>query len=188
MNVAILSSSSDKIDNYYLSIARSISNYLADYGCNLVFGACSTSMMGICYDEFKRKTRKIYSLTTKKYESDLENLDSTFSLVCDTTFDLKKSMYELADCVVVLPGGTGTDSEFLSFIEEARSNDNKKDIILYNEGGYFNSLLDIFKQKIDNGFNNESLFDYFKVCNNRFELEDAIMNINLNERMKKYEK
>ena len=49
MNVLILSSSREEIDPYYKSIARSISSFLAKSECDLVFGAASSSMMGICY-------------------------------------------------------------------------------------------------------------------------------------------
>ena len=74
MNVLVLTSSRDEIDDYYKSIARSISRFLATNDCNLVFGGCSTSMMGICYQEFVKQGREIYSFTTSKYIDDLENL------------------------------------------------------------------------------------------------------------------
>ena len=61
MNVLILSSASVNIDPYYRSIARSIASYLAKRGFNLIFGASSTSMMGICYDAFLQENREIYS-------------------------------------------------------------------------------------------------------------------------------
>ena len=52
MDVLILSSASENVDNYYVSTARSISRFLANNKCNLIFGGCSTSMMGVCFEEF----------------------------------------------------------------------------------------------------------------------------------------
>ncbi len=74
MNVLILSSSREEIDDYYKSIARSVSSFLANNDCNLVFGGCSSSMMGICYEEFVKKNREIYSFTTPNYVDDLKYL------------------------------------------------------------------------------------------------------------------
>ena len=148
MNVLILSSSRDEINDYYKSISRSISNYLAANDCDLIFGGASTSMMGICYQEFKKFDRKIYAFTTPKYVNDLKNLDCSKKIICQTTFDLKKSMFENSDLIVCLPGGIGTISELLSYIEEERSNDMNIPIILYDENkGIKNVLIDVNKNK-----------------------------------------
>ena len=74
MEILILSSSKEVIDPYYTSVARSIAHYLARNGNDLIFGAASTSMMGICYDEFKKNDREISAYTTESYINDLENL------------------------------------------------------------------------------------------------------------------
>ena len=52
MEVMIISSSKEQIDDYYKSIAKSIASYLAMNNCDLIYGASSNSMMGICYNEF----------------------------------------------------------------------------------------------------------------------------------------
>ena len=113
MNVAILSSSSNNIDVYYNSVARSISHNLANNNFDLVFGGCSTSMMGICYQEFASKGRNIYSFTTEKYTGDIVNLPLARHYVRETTFDLKKSIFENYDLIIALAGGYGTLSEVL---------------------------------------------------------------------------
>lgn len=179
MNVGIICSSRKEIDPYYLSIARSISSYLAESGFNLVFGGCSESMMGICYDEFRRRGKNITAVTTTKYIDDLANLKDADPIVCETTFDLKKEIFENTDIIVALPGGIGTDSEILSFIEEVRSNDRKKHIEIYDEGNYgerfFEPLInEIIKEKIHNKFADESVLDYFKVSHNESEFKQHI--------------
>ena len=113
MNVLILSSASADIDPYYISIARSVSNYLATNEFNLVFGAASSSMMGACYESFINKNREVYAFTTNKYICDLENLKGAKAYIKETTFDMKKSMFENSNLIVLLPGGLGTLSEVL---------------------------------------------------------------------------
>ena len=142
MNVAILSSSSKEIDNYYLSIARSVAGSLADTNFDLVFGGCSTSMMGVCYQEFASKGRNIYSFTTEKYANDIIELPLAKHYIRETTFDLKKSIFENSDLIVALAGGIGTLSEVLAFVEENRSNDKNVPIIIYDENNYYKFLLE----------------------------------------------
>ena len=189
MDVLILSSASEKIDNYYLSVSKSISSYLADYGCNLVYGASSTSMMGTCYEEFKKKNREIYAFTTHKYKDDLVNLEGAKKFVREDTFMMKKSMYENCDLVVVLPGGGGTLSEFTSYIEENRSNDKDIPIIVYNEGGFFNTLFMFLNEIYEKQFAGDDFISGFKVANNKYEFESAFQDVLYNkERGKSYGK
>lgn len=172
MNVLILSSSRDEIDPYYKSIARSVSNFLAINECDLVFGACSNSMMGICYEEFAKQNRNIYSFTTKKYIDDLNNLEKSKHYIRETTFDLKKDMFLNSDLIVCLPGGVGTISELLTYIEEKRSNDSDVPIIVYDENHFYDKTIEVLKELIKEGFALNNIFDMFKIVKNKNEFMD----------------
>lgn len=180
MNVLILSSSREDIDPYYKSIAKSIADFLADNGCNLVFGGASYSMMGICYDSFVKRNKKVYAYTTEKYISDLENLKHSINYVCDNTFDMKKRMFEKSDLVVCLPGGPGTLSEILTYIEEKRSNDKDNPIIIYDESGYYNKLGEIFNEFIENKFADDSIYEIFKVAHNKDDFKSCFLEAEYN--------
>lgn len=129
MKVLIISSSRPAIDPYYLSIARHIAKFLASNECDLILGGASLSMMGICYQEFIKNERNVYAYTTPRYIEDLKNLPQAEHIIEDTTFDLKKNMFLNSDLVVCLPGGTGTFSELLAYIEEKRSNNNNTPLL-----------------------------------------------------------
>ena len=177
MNVLILTSSRDEIDDYYKSIARSISRFLATNDCNLVFGGCSTSMMGICYQEFVKQGREIYSFTTSKYIDDLENLRKSKNFICDTTFELKRNMFLNSDFIVCLPGGVGTYSELLCYIEEKRSNDNDKPIIIYDENEFYTPVIKILKELVQEKFVDANIFDMFSIVRNKNDLENKFYEI-----------
>lgn len=174
MNVLILSSASNDIDPYYISIARSIANYLARDGHDLVFGGASSSMMGVCYEEFVKQGRNIYAFTTEKYTSDLKDLSNAKHYVRETTFDMKKDMFENSDFIVVLPGGIGTLSELLSYVEENRSNDQNIPIEVYDEDGYYNRLFDMLAVMNLNGFISAESLDLISVSRNKDEFIDHI--------------
>lgn len=174
MNVMILSSSKEKINDYYKVIARSVSSYLAGCDFDLVFGASSSSMMGICYDEFVKQGRNVYAFTTEKYADDLANLNLAKKFVRETTLDMKKSMFENSDVIVALPGGLGTLSEILSFMEENRSNDKDVPIVLYDEDGYYQKLFELLDNMKLLNFITEDINDYIKVTHNKDEFVEAI--------------
>ena len=171
MEILILSSSKEEIEPYYTSIARSIAHYLARYGNDLIFGAASTSMMGICYDEFKKNNREISAYTTEPYINDLENLDAAKHYICKTTFEMKQRMFDNADLIICLPGGPGTISELTSFIEEKRSNDKDVPIIIYDETNYFDYFYKMYDYFIENNFVSEDIKNMWELARNKEEFE-----------------
>ena len=165
MRVTISSSSNESIDDIYKVESLKLIEYLAQKGCDLNWGSGSISIMGLCYDGFSKYNRNIYGYTTKKYQDDIENLPNAKHTVYDDTFDLKKYIYNDADLIICLPGGTGTVSEFFAYLEESRSNDNPKDIILYNVNHQFDSTIALIDYLVSNKFNSSSIYNYFKVVN-----------------------
>ncbi|MBR5662157.1 MAG: LOG family protein [Bacilli bacterium] len=172
MRVTISSSSNDSIDDIYKKESYKLIEYLAQKGCDLNWGSGSISIMGLCYDGFSKFNRNIYGYTTKKYQDDIDNLPNAKHTVYDDTFDLKKYIYNDADLIICLPGGTGTVSEFFAYLEESRSNDNPKDIILYNVNHQFDSTIKLIDYLVENKFNSSSIYNYFKVINNLEEFDE----------------
>lgn len=176
MNVAILSSSSNKIDDKYKSIARGISNILASYEYDLVFGGSNNSMMGICYEEFEKKKRNICAFTTSKYTDQLKELKSAKYFIRDNTFDMKKGIFENSDLIVVLPGGIGTVSELFSYIEENRSGNNYVPIEIFDEDGYYKSFFLWIAKGVVDGVISDNIYNYFNVSHTTSEFKDHLYN------------
>jgi uncharacterized protein (TIGR00730 family) len=174
MRVTISSSSSEIIDDKYKESAIKACDYLAENGWDLNWGSGSISIMGICYDEFNKYNRKIYGYTSSKYVDDIENLPNATHKIFDTTFDLKKNIFTDADLVLLLPGGTGTISEFFAYLEEVRSNDVNKSLVLYNEDHHFDSTIALIDDLVKREFNRNNIYDYFKVVNSFDEFKKYI--------------
>lgn len=174
MRVTISSSSCDLIDEKYKESTRKVCSYLAQNNFDLNWGSGSTSLMGICYEVFLEYNRNIYGYTTPKYLPQLDDLSKASHQVYEDTFDLKKSLFNDADIIVVLPGGIGSISELFSYIEEIRSNDVDKKIIIYNEDNHFNVTLNLIDELIKKNFNNELIYSCFTVVNSFDEFKDKI--------------
>ena len=174
MRVTISSSSSEIIDDKYKESAIKVCDYLAENGWDLNWGSGSISIMGICYNEFNKYNRKMYGYTSSKYADDIENLPNATHKIFDTTFDLKKNIFTDADLVLLLPGGTGTISEFFAYLEEVRSNDVNKDLVIYNEDHHFDSTIALIDDLVKRDFNRNNIYDYFKVVNSFDEFKKYI--------------
>lgn len=177
MRVTISSSSADIIDDKYKESAIKVCDYLAESGFDLNWGSGSISIMGICYNEFSKYNRKIYGYTSPKYADDIDNLPKATHTIYEDTFDLKKNIFNDADLLVMLPGGTGTISELFAYLEEIRSNDKSKLLVLYNEDHHFDSTLALIEDLIARDFNRTSIYDYFKVANSFEEFKNIINNL-----------
>lgn len=172
MKITICSSSNDNIANEYKISAKTLLDYLVTIpNAELCWGACSISIMGICYDTFVEANKLVHGYTTKKYQDDLKNLTDADHKILDTTYDLKKDIFYDAEIIICLAGGTGTISEFFAHLEEIRSNDANKLLIIYDENHHFDSTLALILDLVDRGFNNNSIFDYFKVAHNLDEFK-----------------
>ncbi len=177
MKALIITSSSDSIGAEYLDIAENVSNILVKQDFDLIFGGSSLSMMGACYNVFSKNGRKIDAHTTPKYKDQFEVLPKAKHYLKKTTFDLKKDMFNDADIVICLPGGIGTYSEVLSFIEEKKSNNKVTPLIIYNEYGFYNKLLDILEDLKEKRFTDKTVNDYFILVNNIEEFEKVILEL-----------
>ena len=172
--VAIITTCSENIDYKYVDMARRVANILALEDYELIFGASSKSMMGECYKEFRNNNKEIYSVTTPRYIDDLNNLPYTVPIVCETTFDLKKEIFENSDVIVMLPGGIGTFSEFFSYIEEKRSSNKNVPIEIYDEDGFYLPLIEMLQILVVNKFASAEILDMFKVSHDKEELLNHI--------------
>lgn len=176
MRITISSSSNDLIERVYKEESAKLTEFLANNECDLNWGSgsssSSSSIMGICYNEFSKKNRKIQGYTTPKYADDINNLPKAEHVIYEDTFDLKKNIFNDADMIVCLPGGTGTISEFFAYVEEIRSNDIDKPLVLFNVNNHFDSTIALINDLIKRNFNSESIFNYFYVTNDLEEFKE----------------
>lgn len=172
--VFIACSSRDSINESYKELATNISNIFIEEGYSLATGGASSSMMGKTYQAFHENNKNVYAYTVTKYQEDLENLRGSFGFIYEKTFDRTKCLYEKGTTMIFLPGGTGTLSELFACLEENRTTNNPKQIILYNFNGYFDKVLDLIYYCVTNKFNDESIFSFFQVISTEEELKKLI--------------
>ena len=170
INIFISCSSHIEIDEKYIKDADYIANALSKNN-DLVIGiAGCKGVPGKVLNNFKENNRNIEIVTLKIYNEDQDKFNYANFNYVDTTFDRNKIIYDKSDVLLMLPGGTGTLAEVLSFLEEKRTKNDNKDIILYNKDNYYIKLIEIINNYVKNNFNDSNIFDYIKVFNDVSDL------------------
>jgi uncharacterized protein (TIGR00730 family) len=143
--------------------AEQIGTILAQKNVQLVYGGGRRGLMGIVADAVLKNNGKVVgvipSLLSEK--EDIHDKLETLHIV-ETMHERKKMMFELCEAAIILPGGFGTLDELFEMITWNQLSIHDKIIVLLNSDGYYNSLLDHFKQMQQEGFLysnwNESMF------------------------------
>lgn len=165
MNIFIGCSSGEKIDAIYKNISRCLIKKISKIDkLNLVFGGCHKGIMSICYDEFKHNNKQVIGISPRVYEKDVKELDCDEVIIADTTIERFNEIYKRSDIFLFLPGGVGTLSELFNTIEENRTNDsNKKLIIIYNKEYFYTDIIKELYKMYEDGFINNKLTDYLVI-------------------------
>lgn len=174
MRVFIGCSSYNSINPKYKSLAQEVSEIFAKRGDKLVFGGSDTGMMSKCLQTFRYYGCRVKAVSDVKYIDDLKGMEYDREVVTPTTFERAKELYLSSELIVFLPGGLGTMQEIFGMIEEKRTREDKKNIILFNYEGYYNNILNQIKKEIDEGFISNDLSKLIIVVSTIDEFKNLI--------------
>ena len=170
MKIFIGCSSHSEIDKKYIEDADFISKALARCGYDLIMGGiASEGMFGKIQSNFNDAHRNIKIYTLKLYHEDtsLFNVDCTY---VKNTFEREAKIYNDASKVLILPGGTGSLAELFSMLEDNRTIESTKEIIVYNQDEYYSDLIKFITRLIEDKFNDYSILNYIKIFNEKEDL------------------
>ena len=114
---------------------------------DLVFGACTTGLMGLAYNTALNNNREVTGICPEVYKDNLEELNCNTKILTESVSERTSSVISASDALIFLPGGIGTIYELFTAIESKRCHEFDKPIIIYNSHGYFDKLLE-FMQKV----------------------------------------
>ena len=168
MNVGIMCGSRDTASmESRLSNSRAVSE-IADMGYTFVMGAGETGSMRDV-KEILRENGNMLITVGNKIELDRTNADVKVEV--SSTFERAEHIYENSDVIIFLDGGTGTLSEFTSFLNnKIETDDKKKELVLVNIDGVYNKQIDDLKRKYKEGLASNTL-TYFKEVRSPLELK-----------------
>ena len=151
--VCVYCASSRQADPIYADTARQLGQLLAQHGSTVVYGGGAVGSMGALADGTLAAGGKVIGILPQ-FMKDLEwgHTDiSDLRLVADM-HERKRLMMAEADAIVALPGGSGTFEELLEAITWKRLGLYFNPIVLVNTRGYYDPLVTLFQNAVDQRF------------------------------------
>lgn len=161
-NLCVYASSSDHIDKKYFSIAENVGIIFARSGYDLVFGGGRVGLMGACARGFHQENRRVISVIPEFLKvPGVYYEESNEVYVTESMRKRKKTMEDLSEAFLVLPGGFGTYEELLEILTLKQLGRHNKPIVIVNSFGFYDKLQEIFYDLVDQKFTDKK---YLELC------------------------
>ncbi len=157
MNICLYGSSSDLIDEIFLSEAETLGRRIALRGHTLIYGAGGEGVMGAAARGVTAAGGALIGIVPSFLDLGTNLFDDCTELIRTDDMRRRKSlMEEHADAFIVMPGGVGTFDEFFEILTLKQLGRHGKPIAVYNINGYFDELRQILDKAIRMRFMKEN--------------------------------
>lgn len=140
--ICIFCSANSNIAPEYFEATADLGRWAAENGHTVVFGGCDLGLMA-CVAKAARAAggRTIGVVPTLVEERGATSDEMDVCIPCADLTDRKALMMAQSDVFVALPGGIGTLDEIFTVAAMATIGYHHKPVILYNVGGFWNTLV-----------------------------------------------
>ena len=151
--VCVFTGAASGIDTLYKDAAYQMGEMLASRGLGVVYGGGKMGLMGAVADGVLAANGKVTGIIPKFLDSvEVGHKGITDLHIIDSMHERKAMMYDAADAFIIFPGGLGTLDETMEIITWRQLGLHQKPIIIVNLNGYWDSMLLMFQNIIDQGF------------------------------------
>ncbi len=175
MKLAIYCGANEGVNFIYKQEAKKLGEYMAKQGIELVYGGAKIGIMGTIADAVMENGGVAHGIITeflKDKEIVHRNL-STLSVTKDM-HERKKTMIDLADAFVALPGGAGTLDEIFEAWTWMQIGLHEKHCAFYNTNGFYDGLIEFLSRVSNDGFLHEKFVKNLIIENEPKALIEAI--------------
>lgn len=151
-------------DPKYVREAERFARTLAEKKMQLVYGGGDVGLMGAIANAALKAGGEVFGVFPKflnQYESEHKSL--TRMIIVEDMHTRKWTMFENSDAIVILPGGFGTLDEAFEVITWKQLKTHNKEIILFNQDGYWDKFVELTEHLIRNNFAGEVARSLYKV-------------------------
>ncbi len=152
-SLCVYCSSSDRLEAKYSAMAERVGQEIARQGWALVYGGGKTGLMGAVARGTKGAGGKVIGVIPEFMKARELEFTEADELVSVLTMRERKMMMETrADAFLALPGGWGTLEELLEILTLAHLEVMHKPIVILNQDGYYDDLLNLFDRIVAERF------------------------------------
>ena len=138
---------------WFAEAATDLGHTLAEREIKVVFGGGSVGLMGVLADAVLEKGGAILGVITHQlHELELGHPGVKDMVMVETMSDRRKLLIEGTDGVITLPGGYGSMDEHFEALTLAQLLQYQRPIGLLNVRGYYDPLVQMLDNMVENGF------------------------------------
>ena len=175
MNICIFCSANSNIPTEYFERTSELGTWMGANGHTLVFGGCNLGLMECvakAVHDAKGMTVGVVPTIVEKGGKVSDYVD--VKILCNNLSDRKDLMIERSDVIIALPGGVGTLDEIFTVLAAASIGYYNKRVILYNIGGFWDSLIAMLDDLKTRGVLRAGFDDTVKVAHTLDEIAALI--------------
>lgn len=175
MRIAVYCGSGFGKREIYKEAAKEVGTWIAEQGYELIYGGSERGLMGVLANAAVAKGGTVIGVEPNFFlEEGLEHKGITKTIPCETMSERKSIMMKMSDAYIALPGGPGTLDEISEVIILAGLGREHKPCILYNKEGYYDTLLALYDQMVEEEFMSEENRRKILAVKNTEELAEAL--------------
>ncbi|MBZ6140184.1 MULTISPECIES: TIGR00730 family Rossman fold protein [Streptomyces] len=150
MNICVFLSAAD-LDERYTRPARQFAELLGRGGHTLVWGGSDVGLMKVVADGVQEAGGRLLGVSVDFLAAKAREGADEMVIAPDLA-ERKRLLFEKADAVVIMVGGTGTLDEATEILELKKHGHTDKPVVLLNTAGFYDGLKEQFRRMEDEGF------------------------------------
>ena len=155
--------------------ARAFGRLLAERGHRLVYGAGDRGIMGETARAVQQAGGHITGVIPQHLvDAEIGKSDVDDYIVTKNMHERKMLMFERSQAVVTLPGGPGSLDELIEVMTWRQLGLHEKPVVLMNVEGYWDPLVTLLQNTVDNGFADQSFIEFMEVVPDAAAAVDAL--------------
>lgn len=145
MKIAVYCSAKDSISEEYKLLGDELGRWLAETGHSLVYGGATGGLMSRVSEAFRlAKTsaeQQIIGVIPHRIIAAGRKADHCDEMMeVENMAERKRTMRDVADCFIVLPGSYGTLDELFDVVASGTVGEHKKPLYILNYKGFYDEL------------------------------------------------
>ena len=174
-SVCVYCSHRDGAKSSYINAARDTGALIARLDMRLVYGAGDIGLMGAVADAAMDAGAETFGVIPQHLlQKEVGKRDLTSFVITENMHERKKVMVMNADAFVLLPGGLGSLDEFFELITWRQLGLHAKPCFIYNVDGYWDALIALINNQVEQGFVPAENMNYFTVVTTIDALESKL--------------
>lgn len=177
--LCIYCSSSNILEEKYIEAAREFAQAASLLNYTIVCGGSLRGLMGVIIDtmlSYENSSRVEGVIPAFMGEMEIHHPRIKNLQIVDSMSKRKELLRKDTDAVIAFPGGLGTLEEFLETFTLKRLGQYDGLAILFNQDGFYNPLLALLNQFVENRVLNSNYLDSLVVVSSVEELLEAVKN------------